>query len=242
MKLATLLSAMMLALTPVAYAQTVTGSVTGTVADAASSVIVGAQVQLINSTSRQTREFTTSSTGAFEFSSILPGNYSTGYYLTTDPVYGRFHVRGFGGWTRAPEYTTYFRTNQQGLRGPEISPRKPADVLRVLVVGDSFVEAAQVAEEQTFTQRLERSLNSASGAKRRSATTAASTCSTPGRWKAPAWRGSCWRAGKGSSAAIGRRRAASGSTRREPCRRRRARLGGAPIPSKQAQENARSWP
>src|SRR5438874_12549255 len=97
---------------------------------------------------------------------ILPGNYSTGYYLTTDPVYGRFHVRGFGGWTRAPEYTTYFRTNQQGLRGPEISPRKPADVLRVLVVGDSFVEAAQVAEEQTFTQRLERSLNSASGAKR----------------------------------------------------------------------------
>jgi hypothetical protein len=76
MRLATLLSALTLALTPVAYAQTVTGSVTGTVADAASSVVVGAQVQLINSTSRQTREFTTSSTGAFEFSSILPGNYS----------------------------------------------------------------------------------------------------------------------------------------------------------------------
>jgi hypothetical protein len=76
MKLATLLSAMMLALSPMACAQTVTGSVTGTVADAADSVIAGARVQLINSISRQAREFTTSSTGAFEFSSILPGNYS----------------------------------------------------------------------------------------------------------------------------------------------------------------------
>ena len=97
---------------------------------------------------------------------ILPGNYSTGYYLTTDPVYGRFHVRGFSGWTRAPEYTTHLRTNSLGLRGPEVAVPKPADVFRVLVLGDSFVEAAQVMEDQTFTQRLERELNARGGSRR----------------------------------------------------------------------------
>src|SRR5437879_2807213 len=86
---------------------------------------------------------------------VLPGHYRTGYYLTTDPIYGRFHIRSFGGWTKAPEYTTYLRTNQLGLRGPEVMQPKPADVYRVLVLGDSFVEAAQVAEDQAFTQRLE---------------------------------------------------------------------------------------
>ena len=76
MRLATLLSAMLLALTPLASAQTVTGSVTGTVVDAGGAIIAGAQVQLINSITRQPREFSISSSGAFEFSSILPGNYS----------------------------------------------------------------------------------------------------------------------------------------------------------------------
>ena len=76
MKLATLLSAMLLAFTPMTIAQTVTGSVTGTIVDAAGAVIAGAQVQLINSISRQPREFSSSSTGAFEFGSILPGIYT----------------------------------------------------------------------------------------------------------------------------------------------------------------------
>jgi hypothetical protein len=100
------------------------------------------------------------------FGPILPGNYSTGYYLTTHPVYGRFHVTSFGGWTRAPEYTTYLRTNSLGLRGPEISASKPSDVFRVLVVGDSFVEAAQVAEDETFVHRLAASLEGQVAGKR----------------------------------------------------------------------------
>jgi hypothetical protein len=93
------------------------------------------------------------------FGPILPGNYSTGYYLTADPAYGRFHVRGFSGWTRTAEYTTHIRTNSLGLRGPEIALPKPGGLFRVLALGDSFVEAAQVPEEHSLTQRLEQSLN-----------------------------------------------------------------------------------
>src|SRR6266853_4784258 len=67
---------LLLALLPTANAQTVTGSVTGTVVDSAGAVVVGAQVELINNVSKQAREFKTSSTGSFEFSGILPGGYS----------------------------------------------------------------------------------------------------------------------------------------------------------------------
>jgi hypothetical protein len=65
----------LLALLPAANAQTVTGSVSGTVTDSAGAVIVGANVQLINDVSRQTREFKTSGTGEFEFIAIIPGGY-----------------------------------------------------------------------------------------------------------------------------------------------------------------------
>jgi hypothetical protein len=97
------------------------------------------------------------------FGPILPGNYSTGYYLTTDPVYGRFHVRDFSGWTRTPEYTTFFRTNGLGLRGAPLSATPAPGVNRILVTGDSFVEAAQVREEESFTQRLGRSMEGVDG-------------------------------------------------------------------------------
>ena len=36
---------------------------------------------------------------------------------------------------------------------------KPANTRRILVLGDSFVEAAQVAIEQKFTQRLQKRLS-----------------------------------------------------------------------------------
>jgi len=66
---------LLLASTPAANAQTVTGSVSGTVADSAGAVVVGARVQLINDISKQTREFKTSGAGEFEFISIIPGAY-----------------------------------------------------------------------------------------------------------------------------------------------------------------------
>ena len=58
-----------------AHAQSVTGSVVGSVADAGGAVIVGAKVELINNISKQTREFATGSSGDFEFTNMIPGAY-----------------------------------------------------------------------------------------------------------------------------------------------------------------------
>lgn len=70
-----------------AHAQTVTGSVTGSVADSGGAAIVGAEVQLINNVSRQTHEFKTSSSGGFEFTGILPGGYNLKLTSTGFKVY-----------------------------------------------------------------------------------------------------------------------------------------------------------
>jgi len=53
-----------------------------------------------------------------------------------------------------------FKTNSQGLRYKEIPLAKPGNTVRVLVVGDSFVEGYGVAFEDTFTWLLEEEFSS----------------------------------------------------------------------------------
>ncbi len=70
------------------------------------------------------------------------------------------------GWALNPgahgEYTreghAYLRINHDGFRGPDYPHAKPPGVIRVAVLGDSYVEAMQVAEDQTFTSVISRSL------------------------------------------------------------------------------------
>src|ERR1700689_3258295 len=64
-----------LAMTPTASAQTVTGSITGTVVDPGDAVVVGAQVHLTNQTTKQVREFLTAGNGTFTFTDLVPGDY-----------------------------------------------------------------------------------------------------------------------------------------------------------------------
>ena len=61
-----------------------------------------------------------------------------------------------GRYTR--EGGAYLRINQDGFRGPDYPRPKPAGVVRVAVLGDSYVEAMQVAEDKTFTAVIGRSL------------------------------------------------------------------------------------
>jgi hypothetical protein len=61
---------------PAANAQTITGSVFGSVADSGGGVITNAGVQLTNDVSKQSRSFITDSNGDFQFNSIIPGAYT----------------------------------------------------------------------------------------------------------------------------------------------------------------------
>ncbi len=65
---------------------------------------------------------------------------------------------GYAGWFRN-EGEAYIRINKNGLRDREHSLAKPADTLRIAVLGDSYVEALQVPLEETFWAVLERELS-----------------------------------------------------------------------------------
>jgi hypothetical protein len=56
---------------------------------------------------------------------------------------------GAAGW-QEEEGRAYLQVNRDGFRGPDYSQRKPADTLRIAVLGDSVTEAQQVPYEDTF--------------------------------------------------------------------------------------------
>jgi hypothetical protein len=65
----------LLALMPIANAQSVTGQLTGTVVDSGGALVVGATVELTNETTHQVRTFSTSSNGSFIFPDLIPADY-----------------------------------------------------------------------------------------------------------------------------------------------------------------------
>src|SRR5216684_5896344 len=79
-------------------------------------------------------------------------------FYTYDSTRGWTLKPNASGWERG-ETNTYLRVNRYGLRGPEISLRRPKDTLRIAVLGDSFTEAQQVPEEQTFCAVMQRELS-----------------------------------------------------------------------------------
>ena len=88
------------------------------------------------------------------FGPIVPGNYETGVWAEGHPVVGHFHIPGSSAWVREPEFTTYLRFNRFGLRGPEIAAEPAPSERRVLLLGDSFLEAKQVSERDALPNRL----------------------------------------------------------------------------------------
>jgi len=53
--------------------------------------------------------------------------------------------------SKYPEWDVEFRVNNLGFRGQDMEIRKPSDVYRILLVGDSFTEGESVAENYTFS-------------------------------------------------------------------------------------------
>jgi Carboxypeptidase regulatory-like domain/TonB-dependent Receptor Plug Domain len=59
-----------------AIAQTVTGSISGTITDASGNAVAGATVRLINERTNDARVLTTNESGDFRFTAVLPGTYT----------------------------------------------------------------------------------------------------------------------------------------------------------------------
>src|SRR5262249_11982682 len=66
---------LLLAMALAANAQSVTGQISGNVADASGGALVGAVVRLTHDLSQQERSFTTASNGSFVFTNLVPGSY-----------------------------------------------------------------------------------------------------------------------------------------------------------------------
>jgi len=78
-----------------------------------------------------------------------------------DPNGLEIHVPHLDATYRRSEFAARVRINGLGLRGPEIEEPKPAGRIRVLALGDSFVEGMQVGEADLMTTRAERALAAA---------------------------------------------------------------------------------
>jgi hypothetical protein len=89
------------------------------------------------------------------FGPILPGFYRTGTDLVAHPIFGHFHQPNVVVWRRTPEFVAAERINSKGLRDRELPYEKPAGAQRLLVLGDSYVEADQVDAREMLTTRLE---------------------------------------------------------------------------------------
>jgi hypothetical protein len=78
-------------------------------------------------------------------------------FWEADPSRGTRLIPGKEGyWTQEDrEFVTPVQINMHGLRDVEHSFEKPAGVFRILVLGDSFVEAMQVPLMATFPRQLE---------------------------------------------------------------------------------------
>ena len=83
--------------------------------------------------------------------------YTYPLFYQPDEVRGYSLKPGMEGWYRK-EGAAFVRINSEGLRDREHSKAKPAGVLRVAVVGDSYAEAFQVEQEKAFWSVLEKRL------------------------------------------------------------------------------------
>ena len=57
-------------------------------------------------------------------------------------------------WSLEGYFDTLIEYNSLGFRGPDVPYEKPEDVYRILIIGDSFVEAREVDYEDTFAVQL----------------------------------------------------------------------------------------
>ncbi len=78
-------------------------------------------------------------------------------FYQADPYRGHALIPGISGWWKH-EGKAWVSVNKDGLRDKDYAKEKPENTLRIAVIGDSFAEAIQVNEEQTFWSLIENKL------------------------------------------------------------------------------------
>ncbi|MGE3268106.1 MAG: hypothetical protein AB7P40_05120 [Chloroflexota bacterium] len=92
------------------------------------------------------------------FGPFFPGYYDVGPFVRRHPILGHIHPPGHTMWVRMPNSTARLDINPMGLRDPRQTYEKPPGTFRILALGDSYIEAAQVEAEDSITVRLEQQL------------------------------------------------------------------------------------
>jgi hypothetical protein len=95
-----------------------------------------------------------------------PAESSGWFWRVPDPVTGWSHIPGSSGRSFNPlyEYDALVEFNSRGIRGPEsLGYDKNPGVYRVLLLGDSFVEAVQIDYAETLGEQLRALLEEALG-------------------------------------------------------------------------------
>ena len=76
-----------------------------------------------------------------------------------DALLGWAHEPGQEGIFETPQFRTFVRINENGLRDRQHSYERQNDIERILVLGDSFAWGYGVEESERFSQLLEKSLD-----------------------------------------------------------------------------------
>lgn len=95
--------------------------------------------------------------------SAPPVEASGWFWQSPDPVTGWSHIPGATGRSFNPfyEFDAQVSFNSRGIRGPEsLGYAKPEGTYRVLLLGDSFMEAVQVNNNETLGEQLRSLLQS----------------------------------------------------------------------------------
>lgn len=70
-------------------------------------------------------------------------------------------------YIRSECFSNVVKTNSLGFHSKEYNLARPDDVFRIVIIGDSFIEASQVPIEKTFAHLLEEKLNNQANSKYR---------------------------------------------------------------------------
>lgn len=79
--------------------------------------------------------------------------------LQRDAALGVRFIPAKSGLEQGECYKAHVSINSQGWRSPEVALKKPSDVYRVLILGDSFMAGLQVDDNQVFASLLQKQLN-----------------------------------------------------------------------------------